>query len=117
MCEPGVVKTTAVEVCSVLPFEEGAVVCEIEPVPVVAVPGRIIIIGISGEIGFTDSRCGIVATLIHRRSGSVCIGIDDRARGIDPGCGYAQTYAGADIYLGITLGSDEAGGEYGCEDK
>jgi hypothetical protein len=66
MFEPGVVKSTMVEVSPVVSFEERTVVCEVETIMVVTVPGRIVIISVSGEIRFTNSRSDI-----------------------DPWCGYA----------------------------
>jgi hypothetical protein len=116
MFEPAVVETTTVEISPMVPFEERTIVFEVETIPVVPVPGRIIIISIAGEFGFTDSGGCIVSTLVYR-SGSVCAGINDRRSDIDPGCGYAKTYAGADKNLGITFGSDEASGYDGCKDK
>jgi hypothetical protein len=116
MFEPAVVETTTVEISPMVSFEERTIVFEVETIPVVPVPGRIIIISIAGEFGFTDSGGCIVSTLVYR-SGSVCAGINHRRSDIDPGCGYAKTYAGADKNLGITFGSDEAGGYDGCKDK
>jgi hypothetical protein len=117
MCEPGVVKTPTVEISPVVPFEERTIVFEVEPIPVVPVPGRVVIISIAGEIGFADSGGCIVSACVYR-SGSVCTGIYDRRGDIYPWCGYAKTYAGPDKNLGITFGSDEAGGYYdGCKDK
>ncbi len=112
MFEPVVVKTTAVEISPVVPFEERTVVFEVETIAVVAVPGRIIIICISGEISFTDRRCGIVSACIYR-SGGICAGVYDRRSDIDPGYRYPHANAGGDKYLGITFSSDEAGG-YNC---
>jgi hypothetical protein len=116
MVETVVVKTTTVEISPVLSFEERAIVFEIEAIPIVAVPGRIIIVRIAREIGFTDGRSGIVSASIYG-SWSICISIHDRRSDIDSWHGDAHAKTGADIYLGIAFGSDEAGGDYGCKDE
>jgi hypothetical protein len=86
--------------------EDGAIVFVINPVPEVTVPGRVAIVSVTGELIF-----------IHygRGSRSIYSAIHDR-------CGKSHTYMpetdmGIDIDLGITSGSDEAGGYNGCEDK
>ena len=94
MCKPGVVEATMVEISPVLSFEKRTIVFEVETIPVVAVPGRIIIIGIPWKIGFTDG------------------GSD-----IDPGCGDANANAGSDKYLGITFCRDQARGYNRCKDE
>jgi hypothetical protein len=111
-----VVKSTAVEIGPVVSFEERTIVFKVEPIPVVPVPGRVVIISIAGEFGFANSGCCIVSACVNR-SGSVCTGIYDRRGDIYPWCGYAKTYAGSDKNLGITFGSDEAGGYDSCKDK
>ena len=118
VCEPGVVKMTAMEVSPVVSFKERTVVFEIEAVPVVTVPGRIVIVGISGEIGFTDRRSSIITVRIDRRG---------RISGtVDNGCGSCYNDTGnrnpeSDVctneYLGITFSSDKAGGYDGSEHK
>jgi hypothetical protein len=99
MFEPGVVKTFPVEISPMVPFEERTVVFEVETIPVVAVPGRIVIISISGEIGFTNGWSGIVSA--H----------------IDPWYGDAYPNVGANVNLRIAGGGDEAGGYEDGEDK
>jgi hypothetical protein len=123
MFEPCVVKPTMEEISPVVPFEERTIVVEVEPIPVVAVPGRVVIISIAGEFSFTNSRGCIVSVRVYR-SGSDIPGIKDRCRSDKgpPNNGEPDTYmakadAGADINLGITFGSDEAGGYDGCKDK
>jgi hypothetical protein len=116
MFKPGVVKTSVVEVGPVISFEEGAVMCKVEPIMIVPIPCGVIIVGVAGKISFDDVRSGIIATCI------------DRGRSIDNGCRYggsyinpggrnAETDTGADEYLSITFRSDEAGGYNGGEDK
>jgi hypothetical protein len=61
VCEPRVVEATMIEISPVVSFEERAVVIEVETIPVVTVPGRIIIISIAGEIGFKHRGSGIVS--------------------------------------------------------
>ena len=118
MNEPGVVKMTATEIAPVVPFKERTVVLEVETVPVVTVPYRIVIIGIPGEIGFTDRRSGII---------TVCINRCGRISGtVDNGCGSCYNDTGnrnpesdmcANEYLGIAFSSDEAGCYDGGENK
>lgn len=119
MCRiPGVVKMTTIEVPSVVSFKEGTVVFEVETVPVVTVPGRVVIIGISGEIGFTNCGSGIVAIRIDRCgriSGTVNNGC--RNSNYDPGSRYPEAEVCIYEYLGITFGSDKAGGYNSGEDK
>ena len=104
VCESGVIKPTVVEIGPMISLEEGAIVFEVEPVPVVSVPGGIIIISISGEIGFDDCGSGIVAICIYGSGGY----IDSWNRDAD---------VGAYVYLCIAFGSDEAGGYDGGEDE
>lgn len=99
------------------PHENRAVVFVVDPITEVTVPGRIVIIGIPGKIS------------IHYRCGSIsraCIGgaIEDRGRSNIGMRNNGQTYSdmsgadtGADEYLRIAFGSDEAGGYNGGEDK
>ena len=112
----GVVETAMVEIGGVVSVEDRAIVFEIDPVAIVTTPGRIIIVGISGEFRFTDCRGGIVTPGINR-SGS---------RSIDNGCGSCvcrthinvrngDAYADVCSYedLRITFAGDEAGGYNG----
>ena len=111
-----VVKCPMIEVSGVVSVEERAIVCEIDPVAKVTIPGRIIIIGISGEIGFDDGRSGVIAICINR-SGCIDNGCGDRGADINAGCGYTETYMRTDDYLRITFAGDEAGGYNGGKDK
>ena len=103
--EPGAVKAAMFRICPMVSFEKGAIVFEVEPVPVVAVPGGIVIIGISGEIGFTDGRCGIISAGVYG-SGGIISGCGD----VDPGSGNTETDMRTYEYLCGTFGSDQAGG-------
>ena len=110
MCPAGVVKTSVVEVSSVVSFKERAIVFKVEPVMVVTIPGGVIIIGIAGKICFAYCGGGIIATCIDngcRYGGSY----------VNPGSWNAEPNAGADKYLCITFSSNEAGGYDGGEDK
>ena len=117
MVEPVMVKPSVEEISPMVSFEDGAVVFEVYAIPVVTVPYRIIVIDVSGEIGFTDGRIGIIAAVID---GSRLI---DNGRGYrrgcnkDPGMGYAEAKVSAYIYLGVAPGSDEAGGYNGGDHK
>jgi hypothetical protein len=83
MCEPYVVEATMVKISPVVSFEERTIVFEVETIPVVTVPGRIVIISIAGEIGFTDGWGRIVSACVNR-SGSDIAGINYRRMNIDP---------------------------------
>src|SRR5579871_4386772 len=83
MFEPRVVKTFVTEVSSMLPLEVRTVVFKIEAIPVVTVPGGIVIVGISGEIGFADGRSGVVSASVYG-SRCVCAGVYNRRSDIDP---------------------------------
>jgi hypothetical protein len=62
-----VVKTTAaVEERPVISLEPGTIVLEVDVVAIVTVPGRVVIINITGELGLTNLRGGIVASIISR---------------------------------------------------
>ena len=109
VCEPRVVEMTAIKVGPVVSFKERTIVFEVETVPVVTIPGRVVIISVPGELGFTDSGSGIITICINRcRSGCGYI---------EPGGGDSETDMCAYKDLCITLGSDEAGGYDGSEDK
>ena len=83
MFEPFVVKTSTVEVFSVVPVEIGAVVFIIDPVAEVAVPNGVVIISISREIIFIyDGRRSLsifVLTLAYR-SGRILFLVNYRRR-------------------------------------
>ena len=118
VCEPGVVEMVATEVGPVISFKERMVVLEVETVPVMTIPGRIVIVGISGEISFTDRGSCII---------TVCINRCGRISGtVDNGCGSCYNDTGnrnpepgvcANEYLGITFSSNEAGCYDGGENK
>ncbi len=118
MFKTGMVKTSSVEIGPVIPFEIGTIMGIIKPIPVVTIPGRIVIIGISGIIVFIDDGCGGISILINR-GGSISIGVDrcrsisilvnrggliNRSRCID-WCGHCPNiYMGAgypEAYMGI----------------
>jgi hypothetical protein len=117
--EPGVVEMTAVKVGPVVSFKERTVVFEVETIPVVTIPGRVVIVGITGEIGFTNSRSGIIAIGINRYGCGRIGGTVNNGCGSDHDTGgrNPKSYVCTDEYLGITFGSDEAGGYNGGEDK
>lgn len=127
MCEPGVVKTPTVEIGPVIPFEERAIVFEIETIPVVTVPGRVVIISIAGEFGFADSWvCKVSARIYGSGSDIASINYGCRSDKGPANNGESDTdmresdagaNAGTDINLGITFASDEAGGYNCCKDK
>jgi hypothetical protein len=104
--------TKSATVVRVGPQEDGAIVFVIDPVPEVTIPCRIVVVTVSGEFVIVDDsgRRGV-----------------DRSRSVDRETNsYAYNSrmsesnvaeAGAGVYLRIALGSDEAAGYDGCEDK
>jgi hypothetical protein len=123
MCEPCAVEAATIEISPVVSFKERTVVFEIETIPVVTVPGRIVIISIAGEIRFKNARGRIVSASVYR-SGSDIAAINygrrsDKgpANNGEPDTCMPESDAGADINLGITFGSDKAAGYDGCKDK
>ena len=107
-----VVKPATVEIGSVVSFEERAGVLEVDPVAVVAVPGRVVIVDITGVVGFTNGGRCIVAVIggsglfVYRCGGGV-----NRSRcDVYPGAGNAKTDVCIYVYLRIAFGSDEASG-------
>ena len=123
------VETTAIEVGSVVSFKEGTIVTVVNPVAIVTIPGRVVIIDISGVFGFTNSGRCIVAAAV-RGSLIVLLILIDRRRFLVDRCGRSvnggrcDIHAGARdteadvsvyVYLRIAFGSDEASG-YNCGD-
>jgi hypothetical protein len=94
--EPGVVEMTAIKVSPVVSFKERTIVFEVKTVPVVTIPGRVVIVSVPGEIGFTDRGSGIIAIRIDR-CGRWRIGGTVNNGGWsdnDPGCGYIEPGCG-----------------------
>ena len=119
VCEPGVVKMTTIKVGPVVPFKERTVVFEVETVPVVAVPGRIAIVGISGELGFTDGRSGIITVRIDRCGRGHISGTVNNGCGSynDTGNRNPESDMCANEYLRTSFSSDEAGAYNSGENK
>lgn len=92
------VESPMVEVGGMVSVEEGAIVFKIDPVAIVTPPGRIIIIGISGEFCFTLRRGGIVTPGISRGG---CV---DRGCGSSVGRTYIDVRNG---YVYTDVCSDE----------
>jgi hypothetical protein len=99
------IEPAMIEVSGMISIEERTIVLEIDPVAIVTAPGRIVIISISGEIGFDDGGSGIVARGGYRRTN------------VNPGGRNTETNMRADEYLRIAFSSDEAGGYNGGKDK
>ena len=122
---PGMVEGPAIKICPVIPFEIRTVVCIVETVAEVAVPGRIVIVGISGIISFTYYRCGggsvSIFILVDRSwflvNGSRLLIYYGRCSYIYPGAGKAETKMCVDINLGISAAGKETGGYNRGKDK
>ena len=111
--KPGAVKAAVVKICPMVSFEYRAIVFEVEPVAIVAVPGGVVIIGVSGEIGFAGRGSGIISAGVYG-----CGWIISGCGGdVYPGSGDTETYMRTYEYLGGTFGSDQAGAYDGSEDK
>jgi len=114
-----VVKTPAIEVSSVVSFEEGAVVSEVDPVAVVTIVGRVVVVSVAGVFGLANIRSGIVTTVAIlglvvygcglgiNRCGS---GVNGGRSNIHPGAGDTKADMGIYVHLRIAFGSDEASG-------
>jgi hypothetical protein len=124
------IEATAGEVSPVVSLEEGAIVTEVYPVTIVTIPGRVVIIGITGVIRFTNGGRCVVATvcgsLVIRRilidrllicrfliNGLLINRLLIDRCGVYPDAGDAKTNVSVYVYLGIAFGSDEASG-YNC---
>lgn len=126
-CEPCVVEASMVEISPMVSFKERTVVFEVETIPKVTVPGRVVVVRISGEfIVVDDCRCWCIDRSVDRRGGNISAAVDDRAVEIRPVidresdsyvANSCVTKTGADIYLGIAFGSDQAAGYDGGEEK
>jgi len=119
------VKSSAAEVGSIVPFEIRTIVFVIDTVAVVTTPCRIVIVNISGEFILVHnggrSRCVTIAVLIvlilayrSRCRGGILLIYYGRRRGrrahINPDSRNTET--SVDIYLGI----GRAGDEVTCKD-
>jgi hypothetical protein len=127
--ETGAVKTSAVEIAGVALFKKRAVVGVVAIIPIVTVPGREVVIGISGELVFIDHAIAagvaigvgvctlvIICTLIL--IGALVVirflvdrrrcGVDDRRRGyIDTRSVERNPQMGVYVYLGVAFGGDQ----------
>jgi hypothetical protein len=123
MCPPGVIEPTMIEICGVISVESATIVFEIDPVMIVTIPGRIIVVSIARELCFDHSRSGIVPPCINRsgsnisRSGRIYSGCRDSGSYINSGSRNPETNMRAYEYLRIAFSSDEAGGYNGGKDK
>jgi hypothetical protein len=103
MVETRVIETSAIEICAVGSFENGTIVFEVYAIPVVTIPGGIIIIDISGIVGLTDLRVRIIAAVVAAVING-CLLINyrrsyRRRADIDPPTGYAKTHVSIYIHL------------------
>jgi hypothetical protein len=122
------VKSSAAEVGSIVPFEIRTIVFIIDTVAVVTTIGGVVIVNIPGEFVLIHhgrrSRCIAIAVLIvlilayrsRCRSGILLI-YYGRRRGrrahINPDSGHTESDMGVDIYLGV----GRAGDEGTCKDR
>jgi hypothetical protein len=115
--EAGPVKPSAVKIPGIGPFKERPVMGVIIVVPIVTIPGRVVIISITRKFIFEISACdgsGCIFILVDRCG----LLIDHWWWGnIYPGTVEGEANAGIDIDLGLTTGSDQTGSYYCGECK
>lgn len=134
--EPFMVKPSAAEVGSIIPFEIRAIVFIVDTVAVVATIGGVVIVNIPGEFvliydGGRSRRISIsilaisvlvVLILINRsrgRGGVLLIYYSGRGRCayIYPDTRHPESNMGVDIYLGIGRAGDEGGSKDRSKNK
>ena len=119
----GVIEPAMIEICGVISVESAPIMFEIDPVMIVTIPGRIIVVSIAGELGFDNGRSGIVTPRINGsgcnigRSGRIYHRCRYSGSYINPGSRNPETNMRAYEYLRIAFSSDEAGGYNGGKDK
>ena len=114
--ETSAVKPSAVKIAGISLFKKRAVMGVVPIIPIVAVPGREVVIGISGELVFINHAvaAGIairvdIGTLISIGF-LVCrswCGVDRRRRNINTGSAERKPEMGAYVYLCIALSGDQ----------
>jgi len=122
--EPRVIKMTAIEISSVIPLEIGAIVFVINPVAEVAVPTRVVIISIPGEIVLIDDCCRsltigilaipilVISVLVHRSSRILFLINYRSGRGnIYPADRNPEPDVGIYIYLGVSRAGKQGAGD------
>ena len=102
LAKPAIVKTAAVKVPRIPSFKKWPVVGIVIVIPVVTVPGRIVIISISGELVFIGNRAGSVGIsiwiLVHRRRRRIYRPYRD-----------GKTNMRIHVYLRVALDGNQAG--------
>jgi hypothetical protein len=132
---PVVVKSAVVEICIVLSFEIRAIVRVVPTVMVVALPYRVIVVNISGELRFISSLSTLVGSrgifvIVYGSRGRSCVYrrllidyrgcggiISGSGRDIHSRAGDTEADVGVDINLRIAFSSDEAGGYNGGKNE
>ena len=108
------VKTTTAEIFPVFPFKIRTVVRKVETIPVMSVPGRVIVISITREFVFVNYGCRSIVSiladwrrrgifiLVHRGGRRILILVNYHRSGPGnnhPGRANAEAKMGVDIYL------------------
>ena len=116
MFEPVMVKPSAVEIPSIIPFEIRTIVFIVDTVAEVAVPNGVVIISIPGEIIFIFNihRCRCIFILVYRSGLLIDYG---RRCDIHPTDRNAKTDMGIYIYLGVGRAGEKGAGDNRREDK
>jgi len=108
--KPFVVKTSTVEVSSVVPVEIRAIVFVVDAVTEVAVPNGVVVISIPGVLGLIDNCCGRLCAIVLIVSIVILVDgcrsrillIDYRRRGrCNIHSAYRKVESDVDRYLGV----------------
>jgi hypothetical protein len=102
LAEPTIVKTTAIKISGIPSFEKWPIVGIIIVIPVVTVPGRIVIISISREFVFIPYRAGSVGI-------SIWILVNGRRRRIYRPHRDGKANMRIHVYLRVALDGNQAG--------
>jgi hypothetical protein len=102
LAEPAIVKTTAIKISGIPSFEKWPIVGIVIVIAVVAVPGRIVIISISGEFFFIPYRAGSVGI-------SIWILVNGRRRRIYRPHRDGKTNMRIHVYLRVAIDGHQAG--------
>jgi hypothetical protein len=102
LAEPAIVKTTAVKISGIPSFKKWPIVGIVIVIPVVTVPGRIVIINITGEFVFIPYRAGSVGI-------SIWILVNGRRRRIYRPHRDGKSNMRIHVYLRVALDGHQAG--------
>jgi hypothetical protein len=102
LAKPAIVKTTTVKISGIPSFKERPIVSIVIVIPIVTVPGRIIIISISGEFVIIRHRAGSIGI-------SIRILVHGRRRRIYRPNRNGKTNTRIHVYLRVAFDGNQAG--------